>query len=123
MRNALTGLLLAGAASVFVLVTPALAQVAGNPGDLHTPTDYTSEVQAQTYGYAPGYGGPLRAHWRPDCSGDWSIRCGAGRRRTVRRGSGLQRQVHLPLRSVTLGGPLCFGRRPSGAASVFSLPI
>ncbi len=59
MRNALTGLLLAGAASAFVLVTPAVAQVAGNPGDLHTPTVYTSEVQAQTYGYAPGYGGPL----------------------------------------------------------------
>ncbi len=59
MRNALTGLLLAGAASAFVLVTPAVAQVAGNPGDLHTPTVYTSEVQAQTYGYSPGYGGPL----------------------------------------------------------------
>ncbi len=59
MRHALTGLLLAGAASAFVLVTPALAQVAGNPGDLHTPTVYTSEVHAQTYGYSPGYGGPL----------------------------------------------------------------
>ena len=59
MRNALTGLLMAGAASAFVLVTPAVAQVAGNPGDLHTPTVYTSEVQAQTYGYSPGYGGPL----------------------------------------------------------------
>ena len=59
MKHALTGLLLAGATCAFVAVTPAAAQVAGNPGDLHTPTVYTSEVHAQTYGYTPGYGGPL----------------------------------------------------------------
>jgi hypothetical protein len=59
MKHALTGLLLAGAASAFVLATPAFAQVAGNPGDLHTPTPYTTEVRANTYGAAPGYGGPL----------------------------------------------------------------
>jgi hypothetical protein len=59
MKRALTGLLLAGATCAFVVATPAVAQVAGNPGDQHTPTVYTSGVQAQTYGYNPGYGGPL----------------------------------------------------------------
>jgi hypothetical protein len=59
MKHALTGLLLAGATSVFVLATPALAQVAGNPGDLHTPTPYTTEARTNTYGTTPGYGGPL----------------------------------------------------------------
>lgn len=60
MRHALTSLLLAGATCAFVLATPAVAQVAGNPGDLHTPTVYTNEVRTQTYNnYTPGYGGPL----------------------------------------------------------------
>src|SRR6478672_11394376 len=59
MKHALTGLLLAGAASAFVFATPAVAQVAGNPGDLHTPTPYTNEVRANTYGVTPGYGGPF----------------------------------------------------------------
>lgn len=59
MRNAFTGLLLAGAASAFGLATPAAAQVAGNPGDLHTPTVYTSEVRGETYAYNPGPLGPL----------------------------------------------------------------
>ena len=59
MKHALTGLLLAGATSAFLFATPALAQVAGNPGDLHTPTPYTEEVRANTYGATPGYGGPL----------------------------------------------------------------
>ena len=60
MKHALAGLVLAGAACASILVTPAAAQVAGNPGDQHTPTVYTSEVHAQSYGYAaPGYGGPL----------------------------------------------------------------
>ena len=59
MKHALTGLLLAGAACAFVAATPAVAQVAGNPGDLHTPTVYTSESRANSYGYTPGYGGPL----------------------------------------------------------------
>ena len=55
MRNAITGLLLAGATSA-LLATSAFAQVAGNPGDLHTPTPYTNEVRANTYGYTPGCG-------------------------------------------------------------------
>jgi hypothetical protein len=59
MKHALTGLLLAGATCAFVLATPAVAQVAGNPGDLHTPTAYTTEARANTYGYTPGYGGAL----------------------------------------------------------------
>jgi hypothetical protein len=59
MKHALTGLLLAGAACAFVAATPALAQVAGNPGDLHTPTVYTSEARANAYGYTPGSAGPL----------------------------------------------------------------
>jgi hypothetical protein len=60
MKHALIGLLLAGSTCAFVLATPAVAQVAGNPGDLHTPTVYTSEVRSQAYGTAtPGFGGPL----------------------------------------------------------------
>jgi hypothetical protein len=60
MKYGLTGLLLAGAACAFVLATPAVAQVAGNPGDLHTPTVYTTESRSQAYGTAaPGFGGPL----------------------------------------------------------------
>ncbi len=59
MKYALTGLLLAGSTCAFLLASPAVAQVAGNPGDLHTPTPYTSEVRANTSGYTPGYGGPL----------------------------------------------------------------
>ena len=59
MKHGLIGLLLAGATCAFVAVTPAVAQVAGNPGDLHTPTVYTSESRANAYGYAPGSGGPL----------------------------------------------------------------
>jgi len=59
MKHALTGLLLAGTSFAFVAGTPAAAQVAGNPGDLHTPTVYTTEVHANTYGYSPGYGGPI----------------------------------------------------------------
>ena len=61
MKQALTGLLLAGAACAFVAVTPAVAQVAGNPSDLHTPTVYTSQTRASTYGYTPSGGslGPL----------------------------------------------------------------
>ena len=59
MRNAVTGLLLAGATSAFMLATPAFAQVVGNPGDLHTPTPYTNEVRSNSYGYTPGFGGPL----------------------------------------------------------------
>ena len=59
MKHALIGLLLAGSTCAFVLATPAVAQVAGNPGDLHSPTVYTSESRANTYGYAPGSGGLL----------------------------------------------------------------
>jgi hypothetical protein len=59
MKRALTGLLLAGSTCAFLLATPAVAQVAGNPGDLHTPTPYTNEVRANNYSNPPGYGGPL----------------------------------------------------------------
>lgn len=59
MRHALTGLLLAGATGALMFATPAVAQVAGDPGQSHTPTVYTEEYQAQTYGYTPGSGGPL----------------------------------------------------------------
>ena len=45
MKHALIGLLLAGSTCAFVLATPAVAQVAGNPGDLHTPTVYTTQTQ------------------------------------------------------------------------------
>jgi hypothetical protein len=60
MKHALTGFLLAGSTCVVLLATPAVAQVAGNPGDLHTPTIYTTESRSQAYGVeAPGFGGPL----------------------------------------------------------------
>jgi hypothetical protein len=60
MKRALTGLLLAGSTCAFLLATPAVAQVAGNPGDLHTPTVYTTDARSQAYGTAtPGYSGPL----------------------------------------------------------------
>ena len=59
MKHTLAGLLVAGAAFASALATPAIAQVAGDPGQMHTPTVYTSEAHAQTYGYAPGYAGPL----------------------------------------------------------------
>ena len=60
MKHALSRLLLAGASCAFVLATPAVAQVAGNPGDLHTPTVYTTESRSQAYATAtPGSGGPL----------------------------------------------------------------
>ncbi len=68
MKYALTGLLLAGSTCAFLLGTPAVAQVAGNPGDLHTPTPYTTEVRSQAYGVTPGYGGafgPLNALTAP----------------------------------------------------------
>jgi hypothetical protein len=58
MKHALMGLLLAGSTCAFVLATPAVAQVAGNPGDLHTPTVYTTESRSQAYETAtPGFGG------------------------------------------------------------------
>jgi hypothetical protein len=58
MKHALVGLLLAGSTCAFVLATPAVAQVAGNPGDLHTPTVYTTESRSQAYETpTPGFGG------------------------------------------------------------------
>ena len=58
MKHALIGLLLAGSTCAFVLATPAVAQVAGNPGDLHTPTVYTTESRSQAYATGtPGFGG------------------------------------------------------------------
>jgi hypothetical protein len=60
MKYALTGLLLAGSTCAFLLATPAVAQVAGNPGDLHTPTPYTKDYRSQAYSSTtPGIGGPL----------------------------------------------------------------
>jgi hypothetical protein len=64
MRNAITGLLLVGATSA-LLATSAFAQVAGNPGDLHTPTPYTTEARTNTYGYTPGSGGALGVFTAP----------------------------------------------------------
>jgi hypothetical protein len=61
MKRTLAGLLLAGVTCASIVATPAFAQVAGNAGDLHTPTVYTSGSQAPTYGYNPASGplGPL----------------------------------------------------------------
>jgi len=55
MRHALTAVLSGAAISALCSFTPAAAQVAGNPGDLHTPTPYTQEYWGQqSYGsYGP----------------------------------------------------------------------
>ena len=57
MRHALTAVLSGAAISALCSFTPAAAQVAGNPGDLHTPTPYTQEYWGQTQGY--GASGPF----------------------------------------------------------------
>jgi hypothetical protein len=60
MRHLFTAFLSTAAIAAVLSATPVAAQVAGNPGDPHTPTLYTSEYWAQTHGYAPGnYGGPF----------------------------------------------------------------
>ena len=56
MKRAL-GLLSTAAVCAFVFASPATAQVAGNPGDQHTPTVYTERYKAETYG-GPGFSGP-----------------------------------------------------------------
>ena len=76
MRNAIKSLLLAGATSA-LLATSAFAQVAGNPGDLHTPTPYTSEERANTYGYTPGSGGPLGVFTAPFTAAPLAVMNGA----------------------------------------------
>ena len=59
MKYAFTGLLSTGALCAVLLATPAVAQVAGNPGDLHTPTVYTNEARGEVSGYNPGAAGPF----------------------------------------------------------------
>ena len=60
MRHLLTAFLSTAAIAAVLSATPVAAQVAGNPGDQHTPTPYTKDYWAQTQGYAPGYyGGPF----------------------------------------------------------------
>ncbi len=76
MRNATTSLLLAGAASA-LLATSAFAQVAGNPGDLHTPTPYMNEFRTNTYGYTPGSGGPLEVFAAPFTAAPLAVTNGA----------------------------------------------
>jgi hypothetical protein len=45
------------AVCAFVFASPATAQVAGSPGDQHTPTVYTKQFKAETQG-GPGFSGP-----------------------------------------------------------------
>ncbi|HME83648.1 MAG TPA: hypothetical protein VKG91_03640 [Roseiarcus sp.] len=59
MRHLFTSFLSTAAVAAVLAATPVAAQVAGNPGDQHTPTPYTNDYWAQTQGYAPGYGGPF----------------------------------------------------------------
>ena len=61
MKYAFTGLLSTGALCAVLLATPAVAQVAGNPGDLHTPTVYSNQVRGEVSGYNPGAAGPFGA--------------------------------------------------------------
>lgn len=59
--NCTLGLLSTAAVCAFVFASPATAQVAASPGDLHSPTVYTQEYRAEMQGYAPGYAGPFGA--------------------------------------------------------------
>ena len=55
MRHAFLALLSSAAIGGVLAATPAGAQVAGNPGDMHTPTPYTKDYMRRTHAY-PGYG-------------------------------------------------------------------
>ena len=66
MKHVLTGILSTAAIYGWLAATPVAAQVAGNPGDMHTPTPYTSDFWARTHGYdygsyryEPGFAGPF----------------------------------------------------------------
>ena len=124
MKHTLKGILLAGAICAFGLAAPAVAQVAGNPGDLHSPTVYTSEYHAQTHGYAPGYGGPLGPLGVLDRSDHGSpiaaMSGGFARRRRLRGQSRLQRQVHRPLRPVGFFSRSLAGVARKGGANFFA---
>ena len=58
MKQALVTLLAASAVSILSATAPAIAQVAGNPGDLHSLTPYIAEQRAYAPAYYPGYAGP-----------------------------------------------------------------
>jgi hypothetical protein len=59
MKQALVALLSASTVCVLFTAAPAAAQVAGNPGDLHTITPYIAEQRAYTSGYYPSSVGAL----------------------------------------------------------------
>jgi hypothetical protein len=63
MKHLFTAFLSTAAIAAVLSATPVAAQVAGNPGDQHTPTVYTQNYWAQMQGTAPsyngGYGGPF----------------------------------------------------------------
>ena len=66
MKHVLTGILSTAAIYGLLAATPVAAQVAGNPGDMHTPTPYTSDYWARTHAYdygsyrnEPGFAGPF----------------------------------------------------------------
>lgn len=53
MKRTLMGILLAGATCAFGLATPAVAQVAGNPGDLHSPTSTRARLAPKPMAILP----------------------------------------------------------------------
>lgn len=60
MKRPFPRALLAGAIFGLMALTPALAQVAGNPGDLHTPTLYMQQYKA-LHGYTARAPEPAKA--------------------------------------------------------------
>jgi len=69
--KALTSLLSMTAAAAILSAAPAAAQVAGNPGDLHAPTQYTKRYAypPQTGPGYPGYGYNWATSGQPFSSG------------------------------------------------------
>jgi hypothetical protein len=58
MKHVLTGILSTATIYGLLAATPVAAQVAGNPGDMHTPTPYTKQYDRQ-HGIAYGPNGPI----------------------------------------------------------------
>ena len=93
MKSVMALALSTAAIGLFVSLTPAVAQVAGNPGDSHTRTLYMMEsgqVPDQVAG-GPMTGGP--SFLVPSFLSPGPFR--------MRGDPGLQRKVHEPLRHVT----------------------
>ena len=90
MRCLLTAFLSTAAVCAAMTATPGAAQVAGNPGDQHTPTPYTKDYWAQSQSAlgsgatsgAPADASAQAAQPRPNCAatqdfnGRYTVVCG-----------------------------------------------